>query len=399
MGMSASRSGQGDRLCAAGHAAKLAAMATPGSAVRHALRWLGRAGRWTRHLLGADAPGVVYVTDSFGWALYEEGRALERTIAPQGIRFTITDDYRAQYAQVVHYGSQFFLNQHAYRAKHPSCRLVFSWFHGDPDDPDPNIRDCYRHLAEARSYVDHVVTSCTRSLANLTAHGWPADRVTLIPLGVDTRRYPARTPADRTARRAQLDIPPDAFCVGSFQKDGVGWGEGLEPKLIKGPDVFVDVMARVFRERPNLFVLLTGPARGYVKAGLTRLGIPHRHVHLEEESQVAPHYDALDCYMIASRSEGGPKALMESMAKGVPVVSTRMGMPADVLADGRAGLLAEVGDAAALAAHVLRIAEDAALAGALVEEAHRRVQALDAPLLAQRHLDEVYRPLLAQIMR
>ena len=90
---------------------------------------------------------------------------------------------------------------------------------------------------------------------------------------------------------------------------------------------------------------------------------------------------------------------MESMAKGVPVVSTRMGMPADVLADGRAGLLAEVGDAAALAAHVLRIAEDAALAGALVEEAHRRVQALDAPLLAQRHLDEVYRPLLAQIMR
>ena len=32
-------------------------------------------------------------------------------------------------------------------------------------------------------------------------------------------------------------IPKDKIIIGSFQKDGVGWEEGNEPKLIKGPDI------------------------------------------------------------------------------------------------------------------------------------------------------------------
>ena len=41
------------------------------------------------------------------------------------------------------------------------------------------------------------------------------------------------------------DLSRDRFnvmLVGSFQKDGVGWGVGSEPKLIKGPDVLLDVV-------------------------------------------------------------------------------------------------------------------------------------------------------------
>ena len=54
------------------------------------------------------------------------------------------------------------------------------------------------------------------------------------------RRVPAagRGRAADGARRV-LGLPASAFVVGSFQKDGVGWGEGLEPKLIKGPDVLL----------------------------------------------------------------------------------------------------------------------------------------------------------------
>ena len=365
--------------------------------VARALRLLARAGRVARHLAGARAPGVVYVTDSFNWALHEVGLALESTARARGLAYEITDDGRARYHQVVHYGSQFFLNERAYLRRHPSSRLMFSWFHGDPDDPDPGIQQSYARLAEARPHVDRVVTSCSVSLANLTHAGWPVAQVTLIPLGVHLDRFVPATPAARAARRQALEIPERAFCVGSFQKDGVGWGEGLEPKLIKGPDVFVAAMDSLFRKLPNLFVLLTGPARGWVKAALAQRRIPFRHVYLEDEAQVAAHYDALDCYVIASRSEGGPKALMESMAKSIPVVSTRMGMPADILADGRAGLLAENGDASALAAHCLRLAEDAPLRAALVTEARQRVQSLDWPRLAARYVDEVYLPLLATL--
>ena len=45
---------------------------------------------------------------------------------------------------------------------------------------------------------------------------------------------------------------------------GVGWGDGLEPKLIKGPDVLLQTVALLRQRIPELFVLLSGPARGYV---------------------------------------------------------------------------------------------------------------------------------------
>ena len=55
-----------------------------------------------------------------------------------------------------------------------------------------------------------------------------------------------------------LGLPPDAFLVGSFQKDGVGLRDGLEPKSIKAPDVLVEALDLARREIGGLVVLLTG---------------------------------------------------------------------------------------------------------------------------------------------
>src|SRR2546430_13374802 len=51
---------------------------------------------------------------------------------------------------------------------------------------------------------------------------------------------------------------------------------GLEPKLVKGPDVFVAVLERLRAQLPELFVVLTGPARGYVRRELDRIGVSDR---------------------------------------------------------------------------------------------------------------------------
>ena len=53
-----------------------------------------------------------------------------------------------------------------------------------------------------------------------------------------------------------------------------GLGEGLEPKTIKGPDTLVAVLEQARARIPTLFVLLTGPARGYVRGELERLRDP-----------------------------------------------------------------------------------------------------------------------------
>ena len=108
-------------------------------------------------------------------------------------------------------------------------------------------------------------------------------------------------------------------------------------------------------------MLLTGLARGYVRRELERLGIPHAHHYAGSRDELATAYHALDAYLVTSRQEGGPKGVLEAMATGVPMVSTRVGQAPEVVDDGRNGLLAEVDDVEALAEAVRGIHEDTAL--------------------------------------
>ena len=84
------------------------------------------------------------------------------------------------------------------------------------------------------------------------------------------------------ARRGDgSDCRPTRSSPARWQKDGVGWRDGLEPKLIKGPDILLGAVERLRELVPELYVLLTGPARGYVIQGLERAGVAFRHVLLE----------------------------------------------------------------------------------------------------------------------
>ena len=144
-------------------------------------------------------------------------------------------------------------------------------------------------------------------------------------------------------------MPQDAFVVGSFQKDGNGWGEGLEPKWAKGPEVFLQAMSILKESVSNLFVLLSGPARGYVKEGLKKLSIPYRHCYLDNYPDIVALYHCLDIYIIASREEGGPKSVLESMASYIPIVTTRVGQAEDLVFHGQNGWMVDIGDAEGLA--------------------------------------------------
>lgn len=73
--------------------------------------------------------------------------------------------------------------------------------------------------------------------------------------------------------------------------------------MIKGPDVFLAALEKVKREIPGLFVLLTGPSRGYVMRGLDEMGIPYKHAFLKSYPDVAKMYRAIDLYLVASRQE------------------------------------------------------------------------------------------------
>ena len=247
-----------------------------------------------------------------------------------------------------------------------SHRLGVAYMHGRPGTPGaPEFDAAFAALRREARRFDRVQVTHTEMHELVVTAGVEPERVHRIPLGIDLEHFPLGGAAARERAREAAGVPQSAFVVGSFQKDGVGWGEGLEPKLVKGPDVLAAALARLRGSIPELFVLLTGAARGYVRRELERLGIPYRHLTATSREELARAYHALDVYVVAARQEGGPKAVLEALATGVPLVATRVGQAPDVVDDGRTGLLVAVEDDAALAAAVERLRTDSALAPVL----------------------------------
>jgi glycosyltransferase involved in cell wall biosynthesis len=88
---------------------------------------------------------------------------------------------------------------------------------------------------------------------------------------------------------------------------------------------------------------------------------------------VAEFHRELDVFVLSSRREGMPLALLEAMAAGLPVVATRAGGVAEVLADQEGGTVVDVDDAVALADGMERLVRDPALRRRLGNDARRRV--------------------------
>jgi glycosyltransferase involved in cell wall biosynthesis len=71
-------------------------------------------------------------------------------------------------------------------------------------------------------------------------------------------------------------------------------------------------------------------------------------------------YEAMDAFVLSSFKEGLPNVVLEAMAIGVPVVSTRVAGVARLIQDGHSGLLVEAGSDRALVDAVTDLAHDAA---------------------------------------
>ena len=298
---------------------------------------------------------LFVVPDAPGWVLDYEARKLVGTARALGVEVGPASFARGVADQSVFHLSQFTALLHDVERR--GNRIGFSYFHGRPGTPGMAEFDaCFEALRERHEEIDRIQVTNAEMEALVLETGVAPEKLHRIPIGIDTEAFRFRSEADRAAARRALDLPESAYVVGSFQKDGVGWGDGNEPKTIKGPDVFLAVVEKLRERVPALHVLVTGPARGFVRAGLERIGVPHRHVLLPSVDAVAEAYAAIDLCLVTSRDEGGPRAALEAMATGVPLVSTRVGQAGDLVRDGANGWLAAVDDVDALVEASERVA-------------------------------------------
>jgi glycosyltransferase involved in cell wall biosynthesis len=185
-----------------------------------------------------------------------------------------------------------------------------------------NEKDFYKR----DKYVDfyHVISDHTREqLENLTSK-----KITSIPFWVNSEIFKKLNNTDLI--RKKFGFEEDEYLIGSFQRDSEGKDTSL-PKLIKGPDIFFKIVKNMYLENRKIRVVLTGKRRDYLITRLNEAGIPYKYFEMVSLSEINELYNILDIYIVSSRIEGGPQAIVECAISETPIVSTNVGIAPEIL--------------------------------------------------------------------
>jgi glycosyltransferase involved in cell wall biosynthesis len=291
----------------------------------------------------------------------------------------------------VHYGSLWDILANLDATHTERNFTVGTIFHGQKENAE--FQDALGTVLAKKDRLAKLHTASKIMEDRFLSWGVPREMLVRIPLGVDLERFRPASQTEREARRSELGIPADAFCIGSFHKDGQGMAEGDIPKNVKAPEVLVEVLSKL-RKHHNIFVLLSAPARGFVKKGLEAAGVPYRHIVEDDYYRIPRLFDAIDLYLLTSREEGGPKGVLEALACGVPFVGTKVGLVPDVITHGKNGLLTEVDDPTALTEATARLIEEPELRGRFTTSGLEAIQAYSWPAVAASYYREIYAPFL-----
>ena len=152
-----------------------------------------------------------------------------------------------------------------------------------------------------------------------------------FPIGKTIAGAAAADPGVSAGVRAEYGFDPTDYLVGSFQKDTEGNTRTNRPKLSKGPDLFVEIVADMYAKNNRVKVVLTGLRREYIIAELVRRRIPYAYFNMVPLPEINKLYSCLDLYVVSSRCEGGPRAVFECGLTRTPIISTAVGVSTDLL--------------------------------------------------------------------
>lgn len=243
-----------------------------------------------------------------------------------------------------------------------------------------------RMLARLSDVVIAISPAIERELRDQFRIGG-ARQYRIVPLGFDLSTFAAVDEPARQRARRELQIPADADTVATVGR----------LTAIKQHHLFLDVIAIAARSRPRLIALIAGDGelRAELEAYAAQAGVADRVRFLGWRRDLATIYAATDVFLLTSRNEGTPVALIEAMAAGVPGVSTDVGGVKDVMGSAEIGARVPDGDAAGLAAAVGRYLSDRQGARAAGQRARAAVLERYGLERLVADIESLYRDLLA----
>jgi glycosyltransferase involved in cell wall biosynthesis len=238
----------------------------------------------------------------------------------------------------------------------------------------PRVSWAYIRLERFGTGLTDAVVSVSDTITRqLLAHGiGSAAQYTTLRSGIELERFAAAS-LDRAAARRRLDLPGDAFVVGSVGR--------LSPQ--KAPLDLIRAFAALAGRRPeaHLVVVGDGPLRTETETEASRLGLENRVRFLGLRRDMPEILGALDALVLVSRYEGLPRVVPEAMAAGLPVVATDVDGTSEAVAHGETGFLVPSGDVARVAAALESLAADPASARLMGERARERAAAFSIDVM------------------
>lgn len=169
--------------------------------------------------------------------------------------------------------------------------------------------------------------------------------IVVIPNGVDLERFRPPSPDERREARASLQL-------GEEERVAVFVGHEFHRKGL----VFA---IESLRHAPSVLLLIVGGSDDIIAeahAQAIALGVEQRVLFVGPRHDLAPFLAASDMFVLPSAYEANALVVLEALASGLPVVTTRVGFAPEVIVDGHNGFLVER-DARAIGERLGQLAE------------------------------------------
>ncbi|HEX6201395.1 MAG TPA: glycosyltransferase family 4 protein, partial [Thermoanaerobaculia bacterium] len=217
------------------------------------------------------------------------------------------------------------------------------------------------------------------------AAGLPADRVEVVHNGVDTAAI-AAAGGRRQAMRRRLGIAGEAplLVTVSVLRRGKGLGTLLA------------AFERLLAARPEARLAVVGDGPEEERRRRTAEPLGDRVIWAGYQADVAPWLAAADLFVLPSRGDAFPTALLEAAAAGLPAVASASGGVPEIVADGETGVLVPPARPVELTAAVEALLADPARRAAMGEAARRRAEERFSLAAWGARLEAVYRRVVAE---
>lgn len=243
----------------------------------------------------------------------------------------------------------------------------------------------------AAAFTDRLIAvSAANRDAGLRRRIGSASRYTVLHSGIDAESF-RRAGRTRAEVRGSLGWDDSYTVVGSIAC--------LKPQ--KAPLDFARAAAAAYAIDPSLrfFIAGDGELRPQLETLIGELGLRDVVRVLGWRRDVPDLLRAMDLFLLTSLFEGLPRAVLQAMAAGVPVVATAVDGTPEVVEDGVTGLLVPPGRPDLAAGRLLELERDERLRRRCVEGARRRLDRSFDIRRMVRDLDKLYLSLLDGTLR